>query len=56
MRRSELRVADRQSGNPSVGIDPRAFSEVEKRLDAFSGYWKARLAALEEVLNEEAGR
>lgn len=37
-------------------LDPRPLSEVEKWLNAFSSYWKARLAALEDVLNEEADR
>lgn len=37
-------------------LDPRPLSEVEKWLGAFSSYWKARLASLEDVLNEEANR
>jgi DNA-binding transcriptional ArsR family regulator len=37
-------------------LDPRPLSEVEKWLHAFSSYWNARLAALEDVLHEEAGR
>jgi DNA-binding transcriptional ArsR family regulator len=35
-------------------LDPRPLSEVEAWLDAFARYWKPRLAALEDVLNEEA--
>lgn len=34
-------------------LDPRPLSEVEKWIEAFSKYWNKRLAALEEVLNEE---
>jgi DNA-binding transcriptional ArsR family regulator len=34
-------------------LDPRPLSKVETWLDAFSGYWKERLSALEEVLDEE---
>ena len=33
-------------------LDPRPLTEVEDWLDAFSRYWKKRLAALEDVLNE----
>jgi DNA-binding transcriptional ArsR family regulator len=35
-------------------LDPRPLSEVEAWLDAFTRYWKKRLAALEDVLNEGA--
>jgi DNA-binding transcriptional ArsR family regulator len=35
-------------------LDPRPLSEVEVWLDAFTRYWKKRLAALEDVLSEEA--
>lgn len=34
-------------------LDPRPLADVEKWLDAFTRYWKQRLAALEEVLNAE---
>ncbi len=34
-------------------LDPRPLSEVEAWLDAFTKYWKQRLATLEDVLNEE---
>ena len=34
-------------------LDPRPLSEVDTWLLAFSQYWKKRLAALEDVLNEE---
>lgn len=34
-------------------LDPRPLSEVDTWLVAFSQYWKQRLAALEDVLNEE---
>jgi len=37
-------------------LDPRPLGEVEAWIEAFSKYWKKRLAALEEVLNEEAKR
>jgi DNA-binding transcriptional ArsR family regulator len=35
-------------------LDPRPLAEVEEWVDAFSRYWKKRLVALENVLNEEA--
>ncbi|WP_437744872.1 metalloregulator ArsR/SmtB family transcription factor [Sorangium sp. So ce302] len=34
-------------------LDPRPLSEVDEWLDTFTQYWKTRLAALEELLNEE---
>lgn len=37
-------------------LDPRPLADVEKWIEAFSGYWKARLEDLEEVLNEESSR
>lgn len=35
-------------------LDPRPLSEVEAWIGAFTRYWTKRLAALEDVLNEEA--
>jgi DNA-binding transcriptional ArsR family regulator len=37
-------------------LDPRPLSEVDAWLDAFTQYWKRRLAALEELLDEEGRR
>jgi DNA-binding transcriptional ArsR family regulator len=37
-------------------LDPRPLSEVEAWLDAFARYWKQRLKALEEVLDQEQER
>lgn len=34
-------------------LDPRPLSEVETWLGAFERYWKERLVALEDLLNEE---
>lgn len=34
-------------------LDPRPLSELETWLEAFNKYWKQRLRALEDVLNEE---
>lgn len=33
-------------------LDPRPLTEVEQWLEAFTRYWKQRLAALDDVLNE----
>jgi DNA-binding transcriptional ArsR family regulator len=35
-------------------LDPRPLSEVEAWMNAFTRYWNKRLAALEELLEEEA--
>jgi DNA-binding transcriptional ArsR family regulator len=35
-------------------LDPRPLADVEAWLDAFTRYWKKRLAALEEVLDKES--
>jgi hypothetical protein len=37
-------------------LDPRPLSEVSARVDGFTRYWKKRMAALEEVLDQEAKR
>jgi DNA-binding transcriptional ArsR family regulator len=34
-------------------LDPRPLSEVEAWLETFSKFWKQRMRALEDVLNEE---
>jgi DNA-binding transcriptional ArsR family regulator len=34
-------------------LDPRPLSDVETWLEAFTKYWNKRLAAIEELLNEE---
>ena len=35
-------------------LDPRPLADVETWLEAFTRYWKQRMAALEEVLGEES--
>ena len=35
-------------------LDPRPLAEVDTWLEAFSKYWSKRLAAIEDILNEEA--
>jgi DNA-binding transcriptional ArsR family regulator len=34
-------------------LDPRPLAEVDAWLDAFTQYWKRRLAALEDLLDEQ---
>ncbi|WP_437977027.1 metalloregulator ArsR/SmtB family transcription factor [Sorangium sp. So ce295] len=34
-------------------LDPRPLSEVDEWLNTFTQYWKTRLAALEDLLDEE---
>lgn len=34
-------------------LDPRPLSEVDTWLEAFTKYWNKRLAAIEDILNEE---
>ncbi|WP_437328162.1 ArsR/SmtB family transcription factor [Sorangium sp. So ce381] len=34
-------------------LDPRPLSEVDEWLDTFTQYWKKRLTALEDLLDEE---
>ncbi|HKP98661.1 MAG TPA: hypothetical protein VJ385_23220 [Fibrobacteria bacterium] len=35
-------------------LDPRPLAEVDAFLEALTRFWKQRMAALEDVLNEEA--
>lgn len=49
--RQELRGRERY-----YHLDPRPLHEVELWLGAFTQYWNLRLAALEDLLDEEAGR
>lgn len=37
-------------------LDPRPLSEVDAWLEAFTKYWNKRLAAIEDVLKEEANK
>lgn len=37
-------------------LDPRPLSEVEAWLESFTRYWDKRLAALEDVLDEESNK
>lgn len=54
LRKARLVREKRRGRERYYHLDPRPLSEVEKWIDAFSGYWKARLAALEDVLKGES--
>lgn len=56
LRRARLVREEPRGRERYYHLDPRPLSEVEEWIGAFSSYWKARLAALEEVLNSEVGR
>jgi DNA-binding transcriptional ArsR family regulator len=56
LRRARLVREEPRGRNRYYHLDPRPLSEVEEWLDAFTHYWKQRMAALEDVLNEEKKR
>lgn len=56
LRRASLVREEPRGRERYYHLDPRPLADVEKWLHAFSNYWKARLAALEDVLNEELSK
>jgi DNA-binding transcriptional ArsR family regulator len=54
LRKAQLIKEEPRGRERYYHLDPRPLSEVEDWIEAFSRYWKKRLAALEEVLEEEA--
>ncbi len=56
LRRARLVREQPRGRNRYYHLDPRPLSEVEEWLDAFTHYWKQRMAALEEVLDQEKKR
>ena len=54
LRRARLIREEPRGRERHYHLDPRPLSEVEAWLDAFNRYWKERLAALEDVLEQEA--
>jgi DNA-binding transcriptional ArsR family regulator len=56
LRKAKL-VREQQRGRQRYyHLDPRPLADVESWLDAFTKYWNKRLAAIEEILNEEEDR
>lgn len=56
LRRARLVREEPRGRNRYYHLDPRPLSRVEEWLDAFNHYWKQRMLALEEVLNQEKKR
>lgn len=54
LRRAHLVREEPRGRERYYHLDPRPLSEVEAWLDEFTRYWKKRMAALEEILDEEA--
>ncbi|MFO0761523.1 MAG: metalloregulator ArsR/SmtB family transcription factor [Byssovorax sp.] len=53
LRRARLVREEPRGRERYYHLDPRPLGEVEVWLEAFTRYWKKRLTALEDVLNEE---
>lgn len=53
LRKAKLVREDPRGRERYYHLDPRPLAEVEAYLDAFTRYWKERLAALDAVLKEE---
>ena len=56
LRKAELVREEPRGRERFYHLDPRPLSEVETWVEAFSKYWHKRLAAIEELLNEEEAR
>ena len=56
LRRARLIREEPRGRERYYHLDPRPLGEVEAWLDAFTRYWKRRLAALEAVLDEEESK
>jgi DNA-binding transcriptional ArsR family regulator len=54
LRRARLIREEPRGRERYYHLDPRPLTEVGTWLDAFTRYWKQRLAALDELLEEEA--
>lgn len=54
LRRARLVREEPRGRERYYHLDPRPLTEVEDWIEAFSRYWKKRMAALEVVLNERA--
>jgi DNA-binding transcriptional ArsR family regulator len=54
LRRARLIREEPRGRERHYHLDPRPLAEVEAWLQAFTRYWKERMAALEDVLEQEA--
>lgn len=53
LRNARLIREERRGRERYYHLDPRPLKDVETWLDAFTRYWKQRLSALEDLLDEE---
>jgi DNA-binding transcriptional ArsR family regulator len=56
LRRANLVREEPRGRERYYHLDPRPLGDVEKWLEAFTQYWKQRMTALEQVLNEQKER
>lgn len=56
LRRARLVREEARGRERYYHLDPRPLADVERWVAAFGQYWSERMAALDEVLNEEKGR
>lgn len=56
LRRAQLVREEHRGRERYYHLDPRPLEDVEHWLGAFTRYWKQRLDALEDLLDEEATR
>ena len=56
LRRAQLVREEPRGRERYYHLDPRPLGEVEAWLEAFTRYWKQRMAALDELLNTENGK
>jgi len=56
LRRAQLVREEPRGRERYYHLDPRPLGEVEAWLEAFTRYWKQRMAALDELLNAENGK
>lgn len=56
LRRAKLVREEPRGRERYYHLDPRPLGQVEAWLNAFGRYWKQRLAALDDLLDEEARR
>jgi DNA-binding transcriptional ArsR family regulator len=56
LRKARLVLEEPRGRERYYHLDPRPLADVESWLDAFTRYWKRRMIALEQVLDEEDRR
>ncbi|WP_338446955.1 metalloregulator ArsR/SmtB family transcription factor [Pelagerythrobacter marensis] len=56
LRRARLVREEPRGRERYYHLDPRPLADVETWLDAFTHYWKQRMTALEQLLDDEEGQ